>query len=114
MITTEEARKAALRFPEVEEKSHFEKPDFRVKKKIFAVLHTDKNAMVLKFTPEDQSVFCSFNREIIYPIPGGWGKRGWTFVNLKKIKKSMFNDALTVAWKTVAGKKLAEKYSGQR
>jgi len=113
MITIEEARKAALELPEVEEKSHFEKPDFRVKKKIFAVLRIDKNAMVLKFTPIDQDVFCSFNKEIIYPIPGGWGKQGWTFVNLKKIKKSMFNDALTVAWKTVAGKKLAEKYFSQ-
>lgn len=38
MITIEEARTAALQLPESEEKSHFEKPDFRVKKKIFAVL----------------------------------------------------------------------------
>src|SRR5689334_9832511 len=110
MITIAAARKAALALPEAEEKSHFEKPDFRVKKKIFAVLHLDKKAMVLKLTPIDQDVFCSFDKEIIYPIPGGWGKQGWTFVNLNKIKKSMFDDALTVAWKTVAGKKLAEKY----
>jgi len=110
MIDMSEARERALSLPEVEEKKHFERPDFRVRKKIFAVLHQDKNAMVIKLSVIDQNVFCSFDREVIYPVPGGWGKQGWTFINLKKIKKSMFSDALVTAWKTVAGIKLTEKY----
>ena len=112
MVTIEAARKAALSFPETEEKSHFERPDYRVKKKIFAVLHRDKNGMVIKLSPIDQDVFCSFDKEIIYPVPGGWGRQGWTFINLKKTRKSMFMDALTTAWKTVAPAKLVEKYYG--
>ena len=110
MITLKEARAKALSLPEVEEKSHFERPDFRVRKKIFAVLHVNKNAMVIKLTAIDQDVFCSFNKEIIYPVPGGWGRRGWTFIDLKRIKKSMFTDALSTAWKTVAGTKLTDRY----
>lgn len=112
MVTIEAAHKAALSFPETEEKSHFGKPDFRVKKKIFAVLHEDKNLMMVKLSVIDQDVFCSFDKEIIYPVPGGWGRSGCTFINLKKIRKSMLLDALTTAWKTVAPAKLVEKYYG--
>jgi len=113
MVTLGAARKAALSFPETEERSHFERPDFRVKKKIFAVLHPDKNAMVIKLSIIDQDVFCKYDKEIIYPVPGGWGRQGWTFIYLKKIRKSMFMDALTTAWKSVAPAKLVEKYFDQ-
>jgi hypothetical protein len=110
MISLEKAKLLALSLPEVEEKSHFGKPDFRVKKKIFAVLHTNRNIMMVKLNAIDQSVFCSFDREVIYPVPGGWGRQGATFINLKKVKKSMFLDALVTAWKTIAPPALVAKY----
>jgi hypothetical protein len=110
MVSIAVARQSALALPEVEEKSHFEKPDFRVKNKVFAVIHIDTNRVVVKFNVADQSVFCSFDATVIYPIPGGWGRQGWTFINLKKVRKSMFLNALTTAWKTVAPAKLAAKY----
>jgi len=46
-------------------------------------------------------------------VPGAWGKHGATFINLKKVKKSMLTDALTTAWKTTALPKLVEKYFGK-
>jgi hypothetical protein len=110
MVTLSEARKSALALPEVEEKSHFNQPDFRVKGKIFAVLHAERNEIMVKLSAIDQSVFCSFDKAVIYPVPGGWGKRGAAFVNLKKVKKRMFLDALTTAWKTTAPPKLVKKY----
>jgi hypothetical protein len=110
MVSISTAKQMALSLPEVEEKSHFEKPDFRVKKKVFAVLHEDKKTMVVKFTPLDQSVFCAFDETIIYPVPGGWGNQGWTTINLSSIKKTMLQDVLTTAWKTVAPKGLVKQY----
>ncbi|MES1223672.1 MAG: MmcQ/YjbR family DNA-binding protein [Bacteroidota bacterium] len=110
MVTIADARKTALSLPGVEEKSHFEKPDFRVKNKIFAVIHEDKNFMMVKLSAIDQDVFCSYNKEIIFPVPGGWGRQGATFINLKKVKKPMFADALTTAWKTVAPPKMVAIY----
>lgn len=65
---------------------------------------------MVKLTPEDQSVFCAFDPAVICPVPGGWGKKGATFIELKKVRKTMLKDALTVAYCTVAPKKLAEKY----
>ena len=110
MVSLTIARELALSLPEVEEKSHFEKPDFRVKNKIFASLHEDKACMMVKLSVIEQSVFCAFDKTIIYPVPGGWGRKGATLINLKKVKKSMLLDALTTAWKTVAPPKLVSKY----
>lgn len=110
MISLAIARQLALTLPEAEEKSHFERPDFRVKNKVFATLHADKNCMVVKLSLVDQSVFCAFDSTIIYPVPGGWGRQGWTMINLKKIKKAMLMDALTTAWQTVAPATLVKKY----
>lgn len=110
MVTVSTARQLALSLPDVEEKSHFHTPDFRVKNKIFASLHPDKQYMMVKLSVTDQSVFCAFDKEVIFPVPGGWGRKGATFVNLKKVKKSMLLDALTVAWKTVAPVKMVERY----
>ena len=111
MVSFDDAKKMALGFPEAEEKKHFEKPDFRVRNKIFAVLHLDKHCMVVKLSVIDQSVFCAFDDTVIYPVTGGWGRRGWTMINLKKVKKAMLRDAVTTAWKTVAPPKLILKYS---
>lgn len=110
MISITTARQLALALPEVEEKSHFGTPDFRVAKKIFATIHTDKHYMMVKLTPADQSVFCLYDKNVIFPVPGGWGLKGATFINLKKVRKAMLVDALTTAWKTVAPKKMVEKY----
>jgi len=113
MITIEQAKKAALSLPETEEKPHFDLKSFRVKNKIFATIHADKNYVMVKLSAIDQSVFCAYNKEVIFPVPGGWGKQGATFLNLKKVKKSMLLDALSTAWKTTAPPKLVEKYFGK-
>jgi len=113
MISIEDARKSALSLPEAEEKPHFHLTSFRVKNKIFATIHADKNFMMVKLSVIDQSVFCSYHKDVIFPVPGAWGKQGATFINLKKVKKAMFLDALTTAWKTTAPAKLIEKYFGK-
>lgn len=110
MVTVAAARQLALSLPETEEKSHFETPDFRVKNKIFATIKADKQLMMVKLSAVDQSVFCSFDTKVIYPVPGGWGRQGATYIELKKVKKAMLLDALTMAWKQVAPKKMVAEY----
>ncbi len=112
MVSIASARRAVLSLPEVEEKKHFNIPDFRVKNKIFASIHSDKNYLMVKLSMVDQSVFCSYSPAIIFPVPGGWGRKGATFINLPEIKKEMLLDALTCAWKNVAPEKLIQQYFG--
>src|SRR5690349_13042916 len=102
-------RKLALALPDVTEELHFDKASFRYKKKIFATLWEKENRAMLKLPLIEQSVFCSYKDDVFFPVPGAWGKQGATFVQLEKVRKDMFKDALTVAYKGVAEKKPAKK-----
>lgn len=110
MVSIDTVRQLALSFPETDEHPHFDRRAFRVKKKIFATLSEKDLTVSLKLTLTDQSVFCAYDKTVIYPVPGGWGRMGFTFVNLKKVKKAMFKDALTVAYCTTAPKNLASLF----
>jgi len=104
MISVAEARKFAMSFPDTAELPHFEKTSFRVKgKKIFMTIDEKKVFAVIKLTPEDQSVFSSAPDGSVIPLPNKWGLQGWTRVNLKKIKKMLFKDALNCSWQHVSG-----------
>jgi hypothetical protein len=102
-------QKLALSFPGTEEHPHFEKKSFRVKKKIWATLNILDHRACLKLSPIDQSVFCAFDKAIIYPASNKWGLHGWTMVELSKIKKAMLKDIAATAYREVAGKNVSKK-----
>ena len=108
MVTVQEVRTWALAFPEAVEMPHFEKTSFRVAKKIFATLDTKNKKVVVKLNEVDQSVFSSGNTGI-NPLQNAWGKQGWTMIDLKKVRKTLFRDALQTAYCEVAPKKLRER-----
>lgn len=110
MVSVQIFQQLALHFEEAVELPHFEKLSFRVNKKIFATLDITNNRAVVKLSPVDQSVFCAFDRSVIYPAAGKWGQHGWTVIELKKVKKRMLEDALRISYCSIASRKLAEKY----
>ncbi len=105
MVSIKTFRQLANSFPEVQELPHFEKASFRVNKKIFATLAENNCIAMLTLSLIDQSVFCSFDTTVIYPVPGAWGAKGCTYINLKKIKKAMLKDALGCAYNNISTKK---------
>lgn len=106
MVTLDTLRKIALSFPETTEEPHFEKTSFRVKGKIFATYDEKNNRTCVKLSEVDQSVFCS-DRAVIFPLDNKWGKQGWTLIEMNKVHKDLFTDAITTAYCEVAPKKLA-------
>ena len=110
MPTTHSFRKLALAFEATVEQPHFEKTSFRVNKKIFATMDEKNGRIVVKLSAVEQSVFCAFDKTVIYPVPGSWGTQGWTMIALQQIKTAMLKDILTVSYCNVAPKRLAEKY----
>lgn len=68
------------------------------------------NLVCLLFSPKDQSVFCAYDNVMMYPVPNAWGKKGATYVNMKKVRKDLFKDALRVAYCSKAPEKLAVRY----
>ena len=110
MISFAEVTRLALSFKETEESPHFENTSFRVKKKIFTTLNKTEHRACLKLSLIEQEVFSTTNPGIIYPVPNKWGKQGWTLVDIRKVKKTVFKDAVTCAYCNVAPAKLGELY----
>lgn len=98
-------RAFALSMPGAEEKSHFGKADFRVRNKIFSGFN-DKGMAYAKLAPEQQRMLMAAEPNLISPIPGAWGKKGWTFIDQSKADEALIKSVLTMAWKNVAPKSL--------
>jgi len=104
MVSFETFKRIALSFPRATEQAHFEKPSFRVGKKIFVTYDNRENQVCLKLSEADQSVFSTFDPAIIFPVPNKWGKQGWTFFKLAQMREDILTDALTTAYQNVASK----------
>jgi hypothetical protein len=110
MVTIPSFKKLALSFPESVELPHFENISFRVNKKIFATLSEKSRRACVKLSEIDQSVFSAFDTTIVFPVPNKWGKQGWTFVELSKVRKEMLKDILTTAYCGIAPKRLSNNF----
>ena len=104
-MTSKEFREMALSFPGSEEKPHFDRSAFKIiNKRIFATLHEASLTANIKFTPQDQSIFCEFDPSIVYAVPNKWGEKGWTTIDLDKAPNELVLDALETAYKTALKK----------
>jgi predicted DNA-binding protein (MmcQ/YjbR family) len=110
MVSIDTFRKLALSFPGATEEPHFEKTSFRVKNKIFATYDDVKKRACIKLSEIDQDVFSSADKTIIFPVNNKLGKQGWTLIEMKKVRKELFVDALTTAYCEIAPKKLADHF----
>lgn len=110
MVRNEQIKKLALSLPEAHEEGHWGSPSFRVRKKIFAVLHADERRVVLKLPRDYQEALVATNPEV-YSL-GGWSHQGWTNVCLKRVRKTEFQEHLVEAWREVAPKRLARSFDG--
>lgn len=105
MVTLERLRELTLSFPETTEEQHFEKTSFSVKKKLFATYDPQKKITCVKLNVADQEALSS--SDIIYPIQNSSDEAGWTNVDMGKVHKDMFKEALTKAYCEAAPLKLA-------
>ena len=80
-------------------------PGMNVNKKIVATLDVKSQLVCLMLDEIQQSVFCSFDSSVIYPVPNKWGKQGATYVELKEVRKDMLKDILNEAYKKAIKKK---------
>jgi hypothetical protein len=76
-----------------------------VRNKIFASLKDDATG-VIKLLPEQQAMMAEAEPRIFQPIPGGWGRKGWTKIILVHADEITLKSALQTAWRNVAPKTL--------
>lgn len=109
-MTAQEFRKLALSLPEAAEASHMGHPDFRVGGKIFATLGYPTNACgMIALTPEQQELFVGAQPKTFTPVKGGWGRKGATQVRLRTAAKGAVREAMSIAWRNRAPKRLMGK-----
>ena len=105
-VSLDTAREIALSLPETSESDHWGHPSFRVNKKIFATLWPDERRAMVKLTADQQD-----DREgskAFTPVEGYWGLLGATFIDLNSADESTVREAITLAWKNAAPKKLVK------
>lgn len=106
----EDVRALALMLPETVEGAHQGHPDFRVGGRIFPTLWTDEDRVVVKLTPEMQAVMVEAEPDAFEPVPGAWGSRGWTSLDLYQAEEETLRSALLQAWTTTAPPSLVARY----
>ena len=108
MATFDDIRQAALALPEADEAPHFEATAFRVRTKIFCTADPEGVRMTLKLGPEDQHNLVTGHADIAAAVEGYWGRKGWTVVDASNLDPAALETWLTLAWASVAPKKLVE------
>ena len=95
-------RRIALGMKGAVESAHMGHPDFRVGNRIFASLHHDRKAGMVKLTPDQQAAFMQDLPAAFKPEPGAWGRQGCTAVHLDAVDEDTLGEALTLAWRNLA------------
>ena len=91
----------ALSFNGTEHYPHFNRIAFKVTgKKIFATLDEKNETANIVLSKEDQDVYCSFDKDAVYPVPNKSGLQGWTTLELQKVPVELAYEAIYTAYKT--------------
>jgi len=104
MLSAVDFRRIALAMRGTVESAHMGHPDFRVNGRIFATLHPDNQAAMVKFTPDQQQIFVRDNPRAFMPENGAWGRQGCTRVLLESVDEDKLGEALTLAWENIVNK----------
>lgn len=96
-VTKARVRKLALALDGAYEVVHVDRPAFRTKRKIFATLPPDAQAVNLMLDAATQEFFCEQGGGAVAPYPGGWGRMGVTMCDLKAADEALVHSALKAA-----------------
>jgi hypothetical protein len=99
-------RRVALDLPETTEQDHHGRPSFRVRDKIFATLHVPHERAMLKLPRAEQLALAAGQPDVYAPVPGTWGERGSTLVELPGADAAELAELIEEAWRGVAPKGL--------
>jgi len=107
-------RRMALAMEGAVEGTHMGHPDFRVRNRIFATLHSDDLFGMVALTPDQQQRFIGDDPNSFTPESGAWGRAGSTRVRLAAADREAVGEALTLAWQNVINKREAKRSKPSR
>jgi YjbR len=98
MASGKDLRRMARALAGTTEAPHFDRAAFKVAR-IYVTLAADERTANFKFTPDEQEFKCMLAPEAFAPVPGGWGRQGWTTATLAAMSAAELQDALATAWR---------------
>ncbi len=104
MVTGDDLRRTALALSGVTEHPHFDRRAFKAVR-TFVTLAADGQSANFKFLPDEQALKCAVAPDVFGPVPGGWGRQGWTVATLAAMSQADLAAALDMAWRHGAAKK---------
>ncbi|KQT51079.1 hypothetical protein ASG47_19245 [Devosia sp. Leaf420] len=102
MVDAEHFTRMAMALAEVTSAPHFDRIAFKVKR-IFATLAGDGRSVNLKLTPDEQAFKCQLAPDVFRPIDNGWGRQGWTAMDLAAATEADVQAALEMAYAHAVG-----------
>jgi hypothetical protein len=105
-MTRDAALALALALPGTADHPHFDRTAVKVLKgRIFATFGRAGD-MNVKLTPDEQEMFAEGGSGAVAPIAGGWGRQGWTRIELAGADEGLVRSLLLASWRGAAPKAL--------
>ncbi|MEZ4294678.1 MAG: MmcQ/YjbR family DNA-binding protein [Polyangiaceae bacterium] len=87
MITAARFRDLALSLAGTTEVPHMDRTAFRTKRRIYATVPPGAETANLMLSLDLQEAVCEALTEAFSPVPGGWGRMGYTTVDLRVVSE---------------------------
>lgn len=113
MAGAKDLRRIALALAGTTEAPHFDRAAFRVARN-YVTLAADGRSANFKFTPDEQQFKCMMAPDAFAPVPGGWGRQGWTAATLSALSTAELQTALEMAWRHAVPKRAKAPRKGRR
>jgi len=88
MVTSARFKKLCLSLEGTTEVPHVDRLAYRTPRKIFATLPPDGRTANLLLVPDLQAAIVEAMPHAFQPVPGGWGRMGFTTVDLAKVDEA--------------------------
>ena len=96
-VTAKRAQELALSLENSSSYPHFDRLAFKTPRRTFATLARNGQDLNLMLDPAQQQLFCASAPRAFTPVPGGWGRMGWTRCELCAVEAATFKVALVAA-----------------
>ncbi len=107
-VTFDDVREIAHTLPEVEDSTSYGTPALKVRGKLFARLHQDRDCFVLRAGVLDRHILIQAQPNVFF-ITEHYRNYPWILVRLSSVPRSALPELLERAWRLVAPKTLLAK-----
>ena len=108
MATGDDLRRMALALAGTQAYPHFDRTAFKVAR-TYVTLAPGGLSANFKFEPDEQELKCLVAPECFAPVPGGWGRQGWTCCKLAAASAAELQAAVEMAYAHALPKRKAKR-----